>query len=417
MKLCDYLDVSILDDHIAMGLVEKRFHQTYPLMILTYSRETVWSNLWDDVTEKCRGLIVNYITGEIVARPFEKFFNLGTSYRPETFKENLPCRPPLVTEKLDGSLGILWEYRGHIGIASKGSFHSEHAEWATEWYVKNIQLAMAPEFTGVIWPQGYTPIFEMICQGIQHHVIHYDQDRLVLLAMVNNETGEELDPRTLYTWADANLVTPVQYYAKTVDEVVAENRPDHEGYVLTWRRPGKPPLKVKVKHLEFLTYQKLVHSTTAKTVFEALRDGRADLIEQWQNLVTPYLRSAVSEWVMNYKDEYMLILAKSMAILTPALVNLTSRKEIAEYLQEPDNQRYQHVCFAVLDEKDYKPIIWDMVEPLVKRQVAILDYESEEQGGYGNNTNDGDRGADSGASGRNSPDPGEPDQTVKPLDV
>ena len=52
--------------------------QEFPLDIYNYTRATVHENWWDEVTSICRGVIINRETGEIVARPFEKFHNYGS---------------------------------------------------------------------------------------------------------------------------------------------------------------------------------------------------------------------------------------------------------------------------------------------------------------------------------------------------
>ena len=63
---------------------------------------------WDEYTRAARGIIFNKRTGECVARPFPKFFNLGEM--PESQLNKIPKDPSNyeVYDKLDGSLGILY---------------------------------------------------------------------------------------------------------------------------------------------------------------------------------------------------------------------------------------------------------------------------------------------------------------------
>ena len=65
MKIGDYLDKEKLAQYVADGIVTASPHPTLPLVILTYGRKVVYENLWDDVTTKCRGLIID-IDGTIV---------------------------------------------------------------------------------------------------------------------------------------------------------------------------------------------------------------------------------------------------------------------------------------------------------------------------------------------------------------
>lgn len=112
MKLADLLDESKLCEHVNARVVNMQHHRYAPLAIYNYGQKAQFDGIWDDVTCKTRGLIVNQATGEVVARPFEKFFNYATSFRPETQPENLPPFLPEVTEKLDGSLGVLYCVNG-----------------------------------------------------------------------------------------------------------------------------------------------------------------------------------------------------------------------------------------------------------------------------------------------------------------
>jgi len=76
------------------------------------------------VTISCRGLIVDTETGEVIIRPFQKFFNY----------EEVPNEVPwetseyiYVQEKMDGSLGILFRYKDDWILATRGSFTSTQA--------------------------------------------------------------------------------------------------------------------------------------------------------------------------------------------------------------------------------------------------------------------------------------------------
>src|ERR1039458_5853170 len=75
-------------NYLETRLVDVATHDEFPLQMLTYGREAVHTNNWDVVIRKCRGIIFNIETGEIVARPFFKFFNLGTAGMPETNPSN-----------------------------------------------------------------------------------------------------------------------------------------------------------------------------------------------------------------------------------------------------------------------------------------------------------------------------------------
>lgn len=363
MQLKDYLDVDKLERYVEEGIVEKRHHGILPLTLYCYSRRATYEDIWDDITTKTRGLIVD-AQGTIVARPFEKFFNVETVSRPETWVSNLPIdAKPETFEKLDGSLGIVWQYGSFSGVASKGSFNSEHAFWATGWYQSHCENAQ--------WPEGFTPVAEMICQGVQRHVVSYDiPDQLILLALINNETGEEADYNTVYHYAYLNGMKTAEIFNKTLGDVLNEDRHNKEGYVLSYRRPGQAPLKIKVKHETFLKLQKIVHAATPKSILEALTEGNAELIQTWIDSASPDLSSFVSKWSTTLINAYGRVSLAAKNLVVNARLRDYTKKEAAEFFLLRENKTLAPICFAMWDGKDTKPVIWKLVEKIYQDELT-----------------------------------------------
>src|ERR1017187_4459144 len=312
MKIWDYLAITPIQfqaKYVETRLVDVATHPEFPMEMFTYGREAVHTNNWDAVIRKCRGIIYDVVTDEIIARNFEKFFNLGTANMPETnpanWEESLYApKEPEVWEKMDGFLCTAYAYNGQTYIASKGSFDSIHAKWATAWYAANVKGE---------WPLGYTPVFEGICSSIRIVVDYEDFEGLVLLALVNNETGEELNRESTRIWATANGVeTPDTYdltwqaaSMKAIDTTV-EN---FEGYVLVWRRPGQTPFRLKVKYVDYLRLHRMVSGVSAKAIYNCLagNEYKGDL-DEWIDESTPWFSKFVSKWVRALTllhDDYM----------------------------------------------------------------------------------------------------------------
>jgi RNA ligase len=357
MKLQEYLDIDKLAQYISEGIVSGRRHPTLPLTIYCYTRTATYENIWDDVTERTRGLIVDD-EFNIVARSYEKFFNLNHEGRPETSWDALPQEYPIVLDKLDGSLGILWQFDEPCvanpagvpitGIATKGSFVSEQAIWATSWYHKTC---INPQ-----WPEGFTPVFEIIAQTVQTHVVLYDiPDQLILLGLINKETGEEADYNTVYHYAYLNGLNTVEVYNQSIEQAVRADRSNKEGYVLSWPRPGQTPLKVKVKHETFLKLQKIVHAATPKRILEALFNKDYELLQSWEDGLSHELAEYVRGWKDKFTNSYGHILVESKNILNAATRWADnqgapeSRKIIAEYILKSIRSRFSGVVFAMLD--------------------------------------------------------------------
>lgn len=367
MKLGEYLDQDKLEKYVQDGIVDKREHNTLPLAIYCYSRRCTYDNIWNDVTCLTRGIIVETKSNDIVARPFEKFFNLNHEGRIETNVSTLVNlgSTPYFSDKLDGSMGTLWHYKGHAGIATKGSFHSEQAEWATQWWLNHTKGRESA------WPVGYTPIFEIIAQSVQHHVIHYfphEDNRLVLLGLINKEMGAEMEPEQLAKWASINGLKSVTTWfgnEMSIHQAMTQDRPNREGYVATWYQPGRTPIRVKIKHQEFLNLQKIAHHTTPKTIFNALRSGDQIMIAEALKFGSSYLQDQVKVWMVLFDQEYQKISIEAREIVKASLTSCTTRKESAEFFLGT-NKRLAPVCFNLIDGKDHQDTVWDLVEPLVK---------------------------------------------------
>lgn len=390
MILNDYINVSDLAAAIAEDYVIERDHKSLPLVLYSYSRKTVREQVWTDVTKKTRGLIVNRDTHEIVARPFEKFFNFGDATQPETLPENFPSPiVPLVMDKLDGSLGTLYSLPYGMGIASKGSFHSIHAEWATAWYNEHHKRAE--------WPDGYTPVFEMICEDVQTHIVRYKprEQGLYLLALIKKNTGEELNSASLGVWARRNgFPVARQWFNVFADRLAAETlkerqdsvRPDfYEGYVLSWPRFGRTPLRVKLKTIPFLRLQRLMHHTRPKHILAVMAAGQWGQVKEWLDTPeAPQFVEFVQKWYNKLKFEFDNIEANCCGIfdeLCRQLGPYATRKDFALQFQTY-KYGWPSVLFAMLPGRDgfedYRPRIWKLLEPLV-HEVGPVSEEGQDE--------------------------------------
>ena len=67
--------LEILNKYYEDGWLIKQTHPTLDLTIWNYSPKVQYEKLWDDITLQCRGLVTDN-EGNVVARPFKKFFNI-----------------------------------------------------------------------------------------------------------------------------------------------------------------------------------------------------------------------------------------------------------------------------------------------------------------------------------------------------
>src|ERR1700675_492988 len=358
--------------YLESRLVNEQFHPTLPLAIYSYGRETVHGNKWDNVTTKCRGIVVNRETDEVVARPFEKFFNFGQQPIDDENYIWTPPGEPTVWEKVDGFMCTMYQYNGESYVASKGSFTSPHAKWATAWYRKNVGFAEGE----AVWPEGYTPVFEGITPNLRIVVDYGRQEKLVLLALINIETGEELDATSLAVWAKKNGVETAKRFKISMQQAHAETlnqrpRANEEGDVLSWSRPGQPPFRLKLKFIEYLRLHRMVTGVSPKHILEVLQNGWTTEMDELLNQSTPWFNHFVAKWKTAFEAEYKRLDEAAEAAMgvyrgvlqTQYLSNgiLPVRKDWAMLFTRPETKEVAAVLFAMMDGKDKSKVIWKMV--------------------------------------------------------
>jgi RNA ligase len=376
MKLYEYLDIEKLSEQVAEGYVNVRFHNKFPsLAIYCYSKSATLDYEWNEITCKCRGLIVDTSTMDIIARPFEKFFNVGEAMG--ITREQFPDRFPKITDKLDGNLITLYPWQGRWLAASKGLFHSDHADWANRWLAKN--------HPDQHWPVGYTPVFEMIAEELEHHVVHYGPKAtgLYLIALIKNDTGEELNDVSRCRWADINGIPSIPLEMIPIERALAENEKNAEGYVLAWDRPGTTPLRVKVKFADFLALQRLLHHTGPKEILDYLRrpelrcylDEALDPVRSHEEFI-----KYVKAWIERFTKAYYYIQTEAATDLLGlrAALGDAPRKEYAIRAIEC---KYPGVVFALLDGDDaqLRKRIWKLVEPVAKQFDDVRTIITQEE--------------------------------------
>jgi RNA ligase len=363
--LRDILPFDLFKQMLDEGHIRSQVHPLYPdLLIFNYTQSAQFDRVWNAATNVCRGLIVavgpNGLDGDavVVARPFNKFHNLNTEYVPETLEANLPTdAPPRVTQKLDGSMGILYEWDGKLWIATRGSFDSDQARWATEWLRTHVAAwAYDPE------PHyDCTPVFEIIYDE-NRIVVGYDFEGLVLLSLVGIANGMELHPNRIAAFAASNKFEAVKSFDKTLAECAAEDTPNEEGYVLTYSNG----VKVKVKFAEYVRLHRILTGLNPKTVWEMLSLGQTDAIDKL--LADPKMPEGFVTWLREVATGLMVQFvqfereAQAVFMARPAS---ELRKNQALYFKQTP-----HLCsvlFAMLDGKNHAPIIWDRIKPKVIR--------------------------------------------------
>jgi RNA ligase len=343
-------------------LVQKQVHPTLPLTIWNYTPKVQYGEgntqykFWDDVTKQCRGLVTDN-EGNVVARPFKKFFNIEEN-------QHTPTEQFDVYEKMDGSLGILFNYKGEWVLATRGSFTSDQSVKGTELLQKYDYLRLNPD---------YTYLFEIIYPE-NRIVCTYDFEDLVLLGMIHTKSGDEVNIhsgndedvrfKNLLNNLGFNIVRKYDGISDYtyLKHAISDNR---EGFVVRFSNGDR----MKIKGEEYLRLHKIMTNLSTTGVWEVLSSGGK--MEDYLKDVPDEFYKKVKQYVstLNYHHyRYSEYAGKMHDYFRYGKYGDNekeyTKKEFAEHLERNNvHPKVKSLCFAMWDGKPYDHIIWKYLKP------------------------------------------------------
>lgn len=267
--------VERLRRYVESGLI--RIQSLDDLIICNYTEQAMFGspNTWDDLTLACRGLILRVDKPwpdatevmETVALPMEKFFNYGEGGRLPPEGE-----PLTITEKADGSLGILFRLNGEYRIATRGSFQSIQAQAGTAILARHDLSKLS---------HRYTLLFEIIYPGAADdgiQIVDYgDREELVLLAIRDRFTGEDLSYALVRYFGTRWGFPVVDLIQRPLVDLLSEaktSQANAEGWVLRYSDGSRWKIKLEA----YRARHKFLSHFNRKTCLEGLIAGNFDAI-------------------------------------------------------------------------------------------------------------------------------------------
>ncbi|MFJ3923429.1 RNA ligase [Streptomyces sp. NPDC090022] len=265
LTLHDLLPPQELAAAVEAGHVTRKSHPDLPLSIYTYTRAAQYERVWNQVTMRCRGLVADDSTGEIVALPLPKFFNVGEHESGQPYAPALPDEPFEVYDKVDGSLAVVFHYAGRWRVASKGSFISTQATWA--------QRRLDGKDTGALTP-GVTYLAEILYPQNRIVVDYGDRRDLVLLAAFGPDGTEVPLAEAAAAWTGIGSVVRVWpampiadllalAESNTLPGGAAATGTDAEGFVLRFASG----VRAKAKLAEYVRLHKVLTGVTERDIW------------------------------------------------------------------------------------------------------------------------------------------------------
>jgi RNA ligase len=351
MKYTEIFSKELLDEMVSEGLVRVQTHPTLPLRILNYSETAQFRSVWNDCTLACRGLIIDY-DDNVIARPFKKFFNLGDSHA-DYIDWDVPVE---VTDKKDGSMGILYFYNGKWAIATRGSFASDQAVHATKLW--------NDRYSHVRPGDGFTFIFEIVYPENRIVLDYGDMDDLILLGAVNKQYGYVYGPNEasalLQGWDGP--CTEVFSYNSLREAAGAQYRSNAEGFVV---RAGSK--MVKVKQADYVELHRLISMLSERSVWSQLMTGKTieQICETLPDEFHQFVKDVGGELLRKFYAIEILVWDNYNAVIERLPKDFT-RRDFAMEANKVDYFR-SHM-FMLLDGKDISELIWKQLKPAAKSE-------------------------------------------------
>lgn len=385
--IADVIPPAALNAAVEAGHIACRQHPTLPLSIYTYTRAAQYSRTWTPATLRCRGLIADDKTGEIIAWPFPKFFNVDEHALGFEYAAPLPDEPFKVYDKVDGSLGIVFHYDGRWHVASKGSFTSEQAQWAQHW------IDSRP--TGYLVP-GNTYLAEIVYPANRIVVDYGQRQDLVLLGAYNADGREWKLDFIADDWVEIGSVVRT-WPALPLDQLLqlakSNTLPDGqqltgmgaEGYVIRYANG----VRAKAKLAEYVRLHKVLTGINEKDIWRYLgirkfRDQPAKLLAKALGCPASEIAALSSgkdpleallelvpdefdQWVQSvvqHLDEHWGMLQERAAEEFATIAHLGgSRAEFARAAQTIEGQAVRACMFLMLDGRATDLHLWRAIKP------------------------------------------------------
>ncbi len=255
LKVQNYLKTHLLSE------LKKEFGIAHKILNgkVSLNYDQIESPMGERICQECRGLILRENTWDIVAYPFDKFFNMQESYAAK-----VDWKSAKFLEKLDGSLIVLY-YDAVLdkwytatrkmpegdGTCPIGLSYGELAKLS----FKKMGISFE-ELTSRL-NKRYTYMFEMTTPH-NRVLVDYQSLTMTLLGVRDIDSLKELEAEPIAK--SLGLPSPTTFSFNNIDhmiEVVNDWNPlEHEGVVVLDDKFNR----IKVKNIAYIASQALVHS-------------------------------------------------------------------------------------------------------------------------------------------------------------
>lgn len=291
------------------------------------------------LVRECRGLKFSP-RGDIIARPFHKFFNLGEKF--ESMWENLPFHLPVrVEEKLDGSmihpayLGDDLVFMTKMGVTDVADMAMSHAKSRS---VQGDVLGLCQ----YAMDNGYTPIFEYT-GPFNRIVIGYPHEKLTLLACRHMVDGSYMLLEEL-TDLTAQFGVPLVDFKLVMDfDSYQKHGKDEEGVVILWDSGHR--VKLKTEWYSELHRAKEALLSDKKVLALCFSENYDDV----STTLPPQDKQALDSYQQDAVQRARGLIVRSEELFAP-LAGIVTPKDFALEHKDKFPSFFQSECFKAIRE-------------------------------------------------------------------
>jgi RNA ligase len=243
-------------------------------------------------------------------------------------------------------------------IATRGSFHSEQAEWASQ----EIQ----EYFPGAFEPlNNKTYLFEIIYRENRIVVDYGDYEGLMLLDVIDNETGfSDTDEFDNCDWPDKVVRQHVPGFdSGQVVDIPAGG----EGFVFLW--PAKN-FRTKMKSAEYVEIHRMISRLSEKTVWEAMVAGKT------RDEIKIGLPEEFHKWIDDVAGEILNRAGQILGLVGAEFEELKDRgltENRRDFALAIKNNPLRKYLFLMLDNKPVYPVALADSKPVKETNLTRED--------------------------------------------
>lgn len=233
-----------------------------------FTKEAFYNHIWDQMTTKARGIFIDTEKNKIVARSYDKFFQVNERKETKIEEiENTISYPVTFYVKYNGFLGILSIVDNELFFASKSTNTGEYVEYFKTIFYQTFAEKTINKIKEKINKENVTFVFEVIDPINDPHIIKYAKPNLILLDIIKNTSEYKKESfEFLQKFANKNniqvkekayVTKTKEEFTKIINEVNQENYKWNNQYIEGFVMEDSKDFMLKIKLNYYTTWKYL----------------------------------------------------------------------------------------------------------------------------------------------------------------